>query len=229
MKNPAQLLREAPLFLGLSEQSKTALSACCTVREREKGTHLFLDKDIPACIYFLAEGKAALYKLNSLHERKVIFIYGPGNFLNEGCLQRPALSINCELIEDSTVLCFAKDAFLKIMEQDFTLSKAVIDSMSLKIHRLYHQLKNTSNTVRMDKRIAAKLWKLSLDHGIPGPQGYTINIHMTVSYLAELLGSKRETVSRQLKVLTDQGLVLYQKNRFLVPDREKLKKYFQEP
>lgn len=229
MKKLQEIFEETPPFFQLSPDTKEALAACCTLREREKGTHLFLDKDTPSALYFLLQGKAALYKLNSLHERKVIFIYGPGSFLNEVFLQSPSSSINCELMEASQVLCFSKDAFLNLMEQDFILSKAVMDSMALKIRRLYHQLKNTSNTVRMDKRIAAKLWKLSLDHGILGPLGYTIDIHLTVSYLAELLGSKRETVSRQLKLLTDQGLVLHEKNHFIVPDREKLKNYFQEP
>lgn len=229
MKKIPELFQEMPPFSSLSLETQQALAACGTLREREKGTLLFLDKDQPSALFYLVRGKAALYKLNSLQERKVIFIYGPGSFLNEVFLQSPVSSINCELIEDSMVLSFSKDPFLEIMEQDFILSKAVMDSMALKIRRLYHQLKNTSNTVRMDKRIAAKLWKLSLDHGVSGPLGYTIDIHMTVSYLAELLGSKRETVSRQLKLLTDLGLILYQKNHFIVPDRERLKKYFQEP
>jgi len=35
-----------------------------------------------------AVSAASLYKINSLGEKKIIFVYGPGNLLNEDSLQR---------------------------------------------------------------------------------------------------------------------------------------------
>lgn len=53
-------------------------------------------------------------------------------------------------------------------------------------------------------------------------------MELTITYLADMLGSKRETVSRQLKQLADAGLVRYGDGRFLLPDRDALQKYFKE-
>lgn len=214
-----------PLFEDISPSSYAALAACASLRMYRKGEHLFFDRDTVSSIYFVVRGKAALYKLNHLYEKKTIFIYGPGQMLNEVILQSASASINCELIEDSCILSFPAGRFQVIMEQDFRLCKGVMDSMALKIRRLYHQLKNTSNTVRGDIRLAAKLWKLSLDYGCPCPHGTLIDIELSITYLAELLGSKRETVSRQVKLLGEKGLLIYQKNRFIIPDRDALKKY----
>jgi CRP-like cAMP-binding protein len=205
------------------------LAAQGALRRCQKGEHLFFDKEPVEQIYCLAEGFAALYKLNGNGEKRGIFIYGAGAILNEVVLDAKSASINCEILHDSLVLCLNRDRFLRACSRDFALAKAVMDSMSLKIRRLYHQLKNTSNDVHLDKRIAARLWKLSRDHGVPAKEGVEIGFDLSITFLAELLGSQRETVSRKLKSLTDQGLVVMGRNRFVIPDREKLLDYFYSP
>ena len=52
---------------------------------------------------------------------------------------------------------------------------------------------------------------------------------LSVTYLADMLGSRRETVSRQLKHLTEQGLVRVQRGKFIIPDRDALSVFFKSP
>lgn len=198
------------------------------LKKYEKGEHLFFDRENVDYLYFIVQGKAALYKLNNNHEKKVILVYGNGELLNEVMLQDVTASINCEFLSDTVVAMFCKKKFIAVMESDFGLTKAVIDSMALKIRRLYHQMKNTSNSVRLDKQIAAKLWKLSLDHGIKCKDGIMIDFDLTITYLADMVGSKRETVSRQLKILIEKKIIIISKSRFIVTDRELLLKYFEQ-
>jgi CRP-like cAMP-binding protein len=89
-------------------------------------------------------------------------------------------------------------------------------------------MKNTSNNLRGDRRIAAKLWKLSRDHGVKTSRGVEINFDLTITTFAEFLGSQRETVSRQIKTLTDAGLLIVKNSRFIIPSREKLLEFFDE-
>jgi CRP-like cAMP-binding protein len=74
---------------------------------------------------------------------------------------------------------------------------------------------------------AARLWKLSRDFGVETERGTKINFDLTTAFLAELLGAQRETVSRQLKILSEKGLIIIGKNRFIIPNRENLKNYCQ--
>jgi len=89
-------------------------------------------------------------------------------------------------------------------------------------------MRNTPSSVRGDKRIAAKLWRLSRDFGVPYERGTKINFDLTITYLAGMSGLKRETVSRHLKLLSDRHLVIAGKNTFIIPDRGKLKRYCSE-
>lgn len=220
--------QKIPVLQAANPASLSALMPYALSKRFAKGKHLFFDNDNSQNVYFLVTGTAALYKLNSNHEKKVISIYGAGAMLNEVALDYKPESVSCEFLSNSYVLYFDRNRFLFVCEQDFRLSKAVMDSMSLKIRSLYHQMKNTVNTVRGDKRIAAKLWKLSKDHGVPCGKGTMIGFDLTITYLSELVGSKRETVSRQLKMLTEQNLVIIDGNRFLIPDRDRLLAYFKQ-
>lgn len=212
-----------------SPASMASLMSIANMKKLEKGEHLFWDKDQVTNLYFVAEGQFSLYKLNSNGEKKVIFISGPGQMLNEVIIQDLPASINCEAFLDAQALYFPVQEFTQVMREDFSLSHAVMDSMALKIRRLYRQLKNTTGSVRGDKRIAAKLWKLSQDYAIPHEKGILIGLDLTITYLADMLGAKRETVSRQMKLLIDAGLVLQTSSGFIIPDRDELQMYFKAP
>lgn len=204
------------------------LERCGILLEMKSGQHLYRDKDEVNNVYFVISGMATLYKNNGLGEKKIIFIYGKGSMLNEVVLQDLFESSSCEILKSGIILAFPKKRFIQLMEQDFRLNKAILDSMALKIRRLYRQLKNTTNAMLGEKRLAAKLWKLSRDYGEKTDKGTVVQMDLTITYLADMMGSKRETVSRQLKKLTEKGLIQYEKNTFIIPDMEQLNFYFKE-
>lgn len=222
--NEAVALVEA--FGQASGGSKKILTDCATLRCLAKGEHLFFDKEPAKTLYAVVSGLVTLYTVDSQGEKKVIFILDQGKLINEVMLQGEKDSINCEIFEDAQVLCFDKQDFQRIMEQDCMLAKGIMDSLAIKVRRLYRQLKNTPSSVRSDKRIAAKLWKLSRDYGVPYGDGTKINMDLSITYLADMLGARRETVSRQLKALAEQGLIRIDAGQMVIPDRDKLSDYF---
>lgn len=212
-----------------SPASRSEILSFAFFKRYEKGQHVFFDREENRSLYILVEGMASLYKLNSLGEKKVIFAFGPGNMLNEVMFQALPASISCEVREDSLVMVMPRDRFLYVMEKDRDLNKAVMDSLALRIRRLYRQLKNTTNALSGEKRLAAKLFKLARDNGVKTERGVLIDMSLSITYLADMLGSKRETVSRQVKRLTELKLICMEKNRIFVPDITELSNYFKQP
>lgn len=194
-----------------------------TYKERE---HVFMDKDEISNLYIIVLGKAALYKLNNFGDKKIIFIFDEGKILNEHSLQNIKVSINCEILETSVIMSIPCNIFIKAMENDFLLSKSILDLMSLSIRRLYRQLQNTTNNLECEKKLASKLLKLAKDNGIYCENIVKINIPLTVTYISEMIGSRRETVSRQIKKLSDLNLIEFENNFIFIKDIEKLRNYF---
>ena len=131
-------------------------------------------------------------------------------------------------MESARILAIPRKQLLALMETDARLMRFLFFSQSHKVRRLYRQLKNTTNATRGEKKMAAKLWKLARDYGKKEDVGFRICLKLTVTQLADMLGTKRETASRQLKVLVEQGLVRYDRNTFVIPDTDVLNRYFKE-
>lgn len=222
-------LKELQDFNELDENTLRKLSNITIVNRYERGKVLFRDKDIVDNIYIVLKGKVSLYKFNEKGQKKVIFILGEGDFINEVILQSPIASINCETIEDSQIMYCNTTELLQMMEEDFKFTKIILSSLSLKVRRMYRQFKNTTGVLNMGKRVASKLWKLGRDYGIAKDNGILIDMEISITYLADLFGAQRETISRVCKELSELGLIEYNNKKFIIKSEEKLLEYFKTP
>lgn len=89
-----------------------------------------------------------------------------------------------------------------------------------------HQLKNTLGGIYLERKLAAKLWKLSRDFGIQTPDGIEIDINLPVTLLADMLGASRETTSRMCGILVDLGLMKINKKKITITDSQKMSAFY---
>lgn len=192
----------------------------------ETNSLLFREGDVMDSVYMIQSGQCALFKLFASGDQRVIFTLGPGEILNYPEPRPRPISIGCRVICGGIIYKLEQKALSLAMKKDPVLALNAIDLYNLRMRRLYRQLKNSSGFVRLDKRIAAKLWKLSKDYPAPHTEGVAIDLKITMTLLAELIGASRESVSRSIKPLLDQRLVIQEKGYFIVPNRRRLEEYF---
>lgn len=221
-----EALNKIKIFQNINSQTIKYIKKFSNLKIYKEKEHVFMDKDKVDNIYIIVSGKAALYKLNNFGDKKIIFIFGEGQILNEHSIQDIKVSINCEVLEYSVVMLIPSNIFINAMEKDFVLSKAMLDLMSLNIRRLYRQLQNTTNNLECEKKLASKLLKLVKDNGIYCENIVKINVPLTITYISEMIGSRRETVSRQIKKLSELGFIEFKDNFIFIKDIEKLRNYF---
>lgn len=226
MKYNENQFKDIEILCTASDNSLTLLSKYNKIKYYEQGTMIFFEREYTDYIYIVISGMASIYKTNENGQKKVIFILDSGKLLNEVILENLPEAVNCEAFEDCTLLEINKEVFINIMESDFMLTKKVMNSLSNKIRRMYRQLKNTPSSIKIDKKLVAKLYKLARDHGISCDDGIMIDMNISITYLADLLGSQRETVSRSIKLLQDKRLILLKNKRIIVPNINKLSDYF---
>lgn len=224
-----EAIEQLIVFYPLQEKTKQTMAMKGSIHKLRRGEHLFLDKEEVQQVYILVEGSASIYKVSSQGDKRVIFTFREGQWLNETILQDLPASASCEILEPAIVLGIPKECLRRLICEDQELMKQMMESMALKIRRLYRQLKNSSNSINGEKKLAAKLYKLSKDYGIQEGKGIRINLNLSVTYLAEMVGSKRETVSRQLKKLVEEDLIIIEKNHYYVKNSEKIRQYFHNP
>ena len=63
------------------------------------------------------------------------------------------------------------------------------------------------------------------EFGVKKGQWTFLNVNLTITYIAEMLGCKRETLSRAMKILQDEDLVKLEGKKVYIR-MEGLSKYF---
>lgn len=226
IKINVEQLSEIEIFNGICEDTVKKILDESYIQEYKDGDILFQDKEQVNIIYIVLSGIVSLYKINECGQKKVIFMLSTGKIINDVIVQDLPSSINCDIFETSIIMEVPKEKFVEIMQMDFDFCKNVIKSLTSKTRRLYRQLKNTPTSIKMEKRLAAKLYRLAKDYGIKCDEGIQINMDISITYLADLLGSQRETVSRAMKILQKNEIVIYKNKKIIISNFDKLTHFF---
>lgn len=221
------IIRKVQAFSSLSDETISKISKIAVDVTLKKGETLFWEKDQVDAVYALISGKTAMLRYSGSGQKRIFFILNEGALINEVAFDNLPVSVVCEAFENAHLLRMPKLLFLEIMREDFDLTYNVMCSMGKKQRRLYRQLKNTV-PIKVDKKLAAKLWKLSKDYGVTNGQWIRIDLKMSVTNLSYLMGSSRETISRALNKLIDLGIVKWDKKQILVKEKEILEYYRSE-
>lgn len=172
-------------------------------------------------IFFILDGKVQIYTLTKCGKKKILFILGRDNIANDSIVY-PSRVIFCETMERCRFYLIRRELLLSLMEKDFLLTKALLEYQERKVFRLEHQLQNTVGSIYLERRLASKLWKLARDFGRQTDKGMLIDMDLSITFLADLLGVPRETTSRVCKRLANQGLIFMEKKKIYIPDMERM-------
>lgn len=71
-------------------------------------------------------------------------------------------------------------------------------------------------SIYLERKLAAKLWKLSRDFGVETPEGIEIDFNIPITLLADMLGAPRETTSRLCNTLAEHGLMKIRRKRITI-------------
>lgn len=204
-------------------QTLLNMGRCCEYQKKEM---VYRAGEVSQVIHILLEGQVMIYNLTKHGNRKVIFVLGGGHLLDHNMVNPRPSSVFCEAAGRAEVLLVPRAEFARLAEQNLTLTQAVLQEYERYIWRLSHQLKNTTGNMHTERKIAAKLWKLGRDFGAAGEDGVCIELDMTITLLADLVGVPRETISRACKTLAEKGLLIYRDRRFILPDPDALAQFY---
>ena len=196
----------------------------CTVKIK-KGEHLFNIRDKVNVVYLIISGYAVLSRDSDEHGVRNIFLLGEGSLLNEVILDGVSASSSCLARSDLTVIGYPRSDMLGIMKADFFFNRYVINSMALKIRKLYHMLEISTKSTHLDNQTASRIWKFARDLGIKRDGYVQIPFELRITLLAGFMGSNRETISRIVKQMSEAGMLSIEKGECRIYDLDKLKNY----
>ena len=227
------MLRAIPFFEGLTNGELSALAPQFQIENFRRGEALS-GRGFQRVEYYqnrvwlVCRGVVAAYTVTKQNTRKILFFLGPGKLLNHNVFDTKPNTLYGEAMTDAMLLSIPRGKFARLVAASPALTAALFAHYETDLWRMSHQLKNTAGYLSVERKLAIKLLKLSQDFGVPCEAGLTISFPLTITQTAEFVGLPRETTSRACKKLGEEGLIRYENRRFVLPDRQRLVKYYRD-
>src|ERR1700683_5173841 len=192
------VLRRAPLFDGLDEESAKALRRQMPDVKLSRGEALFLEGDAGDRLYVVLEGKMKLTRAAADGRESLWSVLGPGEMFGELSLfdPRPRTS-TASAVTDVTLAALAHDALRPWLLDRPEVSMHMLQALARRLRRANDV---TADLVFTDVpgRVAKNLLDLAERFGEQDRDGLHVHHDLTQEELAQLVGASRETVNKAL-------------------------------
>jgi CRP-like cAMP-binding protein len=207
-----------PFFEELPDEQIDDLSMIVTDQEFHRGQIIFSEGDEGTGFYVVVSGRVKIFKLSSEGKEQILHIFGPGDPFGEVAMfSGQHFPANAEAMEASRLFFFPRDSFADLIKRNPSLALNMLAILSRRLRRFANLIDDLS-LKEVPGRLAAHL--LYLTGQKEGAEELELTI--TKSQLASLLGTIPETLSRILGKMTAQGLIETDGRRIKILDREAL-------
>jgi CRP/FNR family transcriptional regulator len=218
------VLRRAPLFEGLDEESARALRRQMPDVKLSRGEHLFLEGQEGDKLYIVLDGKLKLTRAAAAGRENLISVLGPGEMFGELSLfdPRPRTS-SASAITDATLAGLAHDALRAWLGDHPDVSIHMLKALARRLRRANDVVADLVFT-DVPGRVAKNLLDLADRFGEQERDGLHVHHDLTQEELAQLVGASRETVNKALADFAARGWLQISARSVLILDTERLRR-----
>jgi CRP-like cAMP-binding protein len=218
------MLKQVPLLESLSDTDLSDLwSSLRTQRLHEKQA-LFRKGDEGTALYIIKRGKIKIVLPSRIGEEVILTIFSEGDFLGEmSLLDEKPRSADGIAMEESEVYVLNRSDFLSFLQKHKNAMKCVLSSLSERLRKTDDLLEDTS-FLTVSARLAKKLLGLGREFGTTEKDTIKIGIRLTQQDLADLVGTTRESINKELRVMRGKGLVSTEDGYIRLLDVERLER-----
>lgn len=219
-----ELLRQLPLFAGFSEVVLARLVGRCVVRSHAAGHVLFATGEPCRGLYIVESGRVRIYRTSPAGREQVLHTEGPGRPIAELPLFDGGAYPASAITEVESRLAFLPRAdFEALYRENPDVAEAVIHTLGKRLRHLVH-VTETLAFRDVAARLASFLAEFAEQRGTVTPDGTEILLDRTREELSFELGTARESVSRALKQLAENGVIeQLGTKRLRIPDVARLR------
>lgn len=224
MASVEELLRSSALYRNLSREDQQRLAAVSIAKSYEKGETIFSEGDPSDYLFTIASGRVKVVKMIPSGKEVILEIFGPGDPVGAVVAYEgrpyPASAV---AVERTVCILVRRMDFFALLERYSSLVRGFLVGMAQRIVELTRRIPEVAGG-RVETRFAHLFLKLSDRMGRTERGGSFIPMPLSRQDLADLTGTTIETCIRVMSRWSKAGLVLTEKDGFVVKDRPALEK-----
>jgi CRP/FNR family transcriptional regulator len=218
-------LRQVDLFNGLGSADVRQLGELVETELREQGDTIYRVGDLSDTVYVLKSGKIKLSRTSEDGKELILYYIRPGEVFGELAITGQELrNGTATVVEDAFICAIRREHLASYLDRN--------PGLAMEFSRIIGKRKQQIESRVMDlvtkdvrTRLADTLSELARDFGIEEDEGLRIDLPLTQSDLAQLVGSTRETTSTIFNEFRRDGLVQSEGRSIWLLDHEALIDY----
>jgi len=209
-------LKSIPLFSGLTDPELDLVLSKAREQRYPKGSIVFYEGDPGDFLMIILSGKVKVALLGEEGQEIILAMLGPENFFGEmAIIESAPRSATVITTEPCEFLCIDQTSFSALLEQHSSITLKILSYLSRRLREADEQIRSLA-MFDIYGRIAQCLLRLGNDQGKRIGGNLVIYNRPSFQELANMIGCSRETVSRAMKVLQEDGYVLVDKKEITI-------------
>jgi len=209
-------LRSIPLFSDVEEGDLRELAGHLIERRFPRDSTIVQEGQPGDYMYVLREGRVKVTKLSGAGREQILEILAAGAFFGEmALLDPPERSASVKSLDPVRLLALSRHDFLQALSRGPGLAMAVIRELARRLRRTDEQASHIPYQSVKD-RTRELLRRLATE---PAEDGWRVSPALTHQEVADMVATSRETVTRAVKQLKQEGSLRQEGKRYLIrPD-----------
>jgi CRP/FNR family cyclic AMP-dependent transcriptional regulator len=218
------VLRRAPLFDALDDDSAAALQTGVTIVDLARAERLFDEGASGNQLYVILDGKIKLTRAAADGRENLLSVLGPGEMFGELSLFDPRpRTASATAVTDSRLAALAHDDLRNWLTGRPDVALHLLQALAQRLRRANDVMADLVFT-DVPGRVAKALLDLAERFGTAQEDGLQVNHDLTQEELAQLVGASRETVNKALADFAARGWLQISARSVLILDSERLRR-----
>jgi CRP/FNR family transcriptional regulator, cyclic AMP receptor protein len=208
-----EALRGIPLFAHVVESDLEQIASHLIERRYPRNTTIVEEGLAGDYMYIIREGRVKVTKLSEDGREKILEFLEAGAFVGEmALLERAPRSASVKTLSAVRLLALSRNDFLSLLRRSPDLGLAVIEVLCGRL-RTQNEQASALSFQRVKDRTKGLLQRLARsEHG----EGTLSTPTLTHQQIADMIGTSRETVTRVVKELKQEGWLDQEGKHYLV-------------
>jgi CRP/FNR family cyclic AMP-dependent transcriptional regulator len=216
-------IRKVPLFSTLTDEEFNSLQHIFIQRSYRRNQIIFLEEETGNYMYLVLTGKVKVSKSSSAGKETLLAIHKAGDFFGEmSLLDGKTSPATVSAMEDSKIISVSGMDFHKYLMHNEKVLLQIIDVLCARLRQVWQT--QSLNSSKADAKIRMGIHQLAKRHGVQDAHGTIIDLKITHQELAEMVGTSRETVTRVIAHLREEGIIEVDQRRMTLLNPQALLK-----